>query len=68
MTEHQRKYADAYLSLAECREAMLDFAVLFEEDENGHDQATVEDLKQELDSLMRSWAKLPGNLIGGDLK
>ena len=68
MNEYEQKYEQVGSFLRVARAFMTDVAVLFEEDENGHDMSSVEDLRQELDDLILAWKELPENLIGGDLK
>ena len=68
MNEYEQKYEQVGSFLRVARGFMTDLAVLFEEDENGHDMSSVEDLRQELDDLILAWKELPENLIGGDIK
>ena len=68
MNEYEQKYEQVGSFLRVARGFMTDLAVLFEEDGNLHDDATVEDLRQELDDLILAWKELPENLIGGDIK
>ena len=68
MNEYEQKYEQVGSFLRVARGFMTDLAVLFEEDGNLHDDATVEDLRQELDDLIDSWDEMPSNLIGGNLK
>lgn len=67
MTEHEQTYANAKSFLNVARGFLTDLAVLFEEDENSHDQATVEDIIKNLNEVIDSTESLPENLIGENL-
>lgn len=63
MNEYEQKYENVEVFLRVAREFMTDLAVLFEEDENEHDQSSVEDIRRSLDDIIIDWEEMPELLL-----
>lgn len=71
MSAEDRKqfyYNLAQAHLRKVVEALRELQGLFEDDENGHDMATVEDRRQEVENLQADLEEMPDHLLSKELE